>query len=328
MTDLGNELITRWDYAYTGTPQTFTAPGTGTYRLEAWGAQGGTVKSAVCGYGGYTQGKIALAAGQKVYIYVGEAGSATKNPNDYFIRSTFNGGGQGGYDDAGYSGADAGASGGGATDFRLVGGDWNNALSLNSRIMVAGGGGGAEFAQINKGGSTIYAHGGDSGGLTGYMYGSLSGRGGSQTSGGSHGGYEGENGEFGIGGNGGYSHADTRLFGGGGGGGYYGGGAGGFRAGVRLSGGGGSSFISGMTGCVAIKPASGVDFGGISPGPAWMDGDGIVFCNCFMIDGQGYEWNTGQQAAYVTGMPNPVTGGTMTGNADNGYARITRLTED
>ncbi|MGX4438155.1 glycine-rich protein, partial [Clostridioides difficile] len=45
---------------------------------------------------------------------------------------TFNGGGLG-----------VNSGGGGATDIRLVNGDWNNEQGLLSRIIVAGGGGGA-----------------------------------------------------------------------------------------------------------------------------------------------------------------------------------------
>ena len=52
------------DFAYTGTVQTYTAPVTGTYKLEVWGAEG-SVK------GGYSSGTITLSAGKTVYIYVG-----------------------------------------------------------------------------------------------------------------------------------------------------------------------------------------------------------------------------------------------------------------
>ena len=51
-------------FAYSGTVQTYTAPVTGTYKLEVWGAEG-SVK------GGYSSGTITLSAGKTVYIYVG-----------------------------------------------------------------------------------------------------------------------------------------------------------------------------------------------------------------------------------------------------------------
>ncbi len=106
---------TAWDYSFTGSSQTFTASCRGTYQVELWGAQGG--KSG--GKGAYTTGKINIDANQKFYIFVG-------GTNGY------NGGAAGGvfaYD----------SNGGGATDVRLL----NDISSLNSRIMVAGGGGGS-----------------------------------------------------------------------------------------------------------------------------------------------------------------------------------------
>ena len=148
----GKFNLTQWNFTYTGAVQTFTVPVTGTYKFEAWGAKGGNSlkdqgQEASGGNGGYTKGQINLTAGQIVYIYVGEAGSGgTVNPGDYIIPATFNGGGRGGVDYAGSGwGWGSGGWGGGATDFRLVAGDWNNATSLNSRIMVAGGGGGGEM---------------------------------------------------------------------------------------------------------------------------------------------------------------------------------------
>ena len=51
-------------FAYTGTVQTYTAPVTGTYKLEVWGAEG-SVK------GGYSSGIKSLSAGQTIYVYIG-----------------------------------------------------------------------------------------------------------------------------------------------------------------------------------------------------------------------------------------------------------------
>ncbi|MDR0658222.1 MAG: hypothetical protein LBG18_04720 [Mediterranea sp.] len=103
-------------------------------------------------------------------------------------------------------------------------------------------------------------------------------------------------------------------------------------------------FISGMTGCVAIDPAGITNnprtqdsktgfarttlnysalFG--STNSTWVDGEDILFTNCSMIDGRGYEWNMGVKAETAGTMPNS-SGGMMTGNAGNGYARITQLT--
>ncbi len=236
------------EYNYTGDYQTFTALESGTYKFETWGASGsGTYE---CNSkGAYNAGEIYLEKGETFYIYIGEYGDK--------IISAYNGGG------AAYT--SVAGSGGGATDIRLISGDWDTAAGLNSRIMVSGAGGG---------GSKNYSiydpdHAGGLIGDTGYAtsYTAYTASGGTQTSGGVVNNYNssysaGTNGIFGIGGNGGGSGSNGSSSGGGG---YYGG-AGGSRL---LSGswpaGGGSSYISGHTGSVAItnetdRSPRGIDF--------------------------------------------------------------------
>ena len=65
-----------YEYGYTGSIQTFTAPKDGIYQIEAWGAQGGTATdgenlTADGGYGSYSTGEVALYAGDTLYIVVG-----------------------------------------------------------------------------------------------------------------------------------------------------------------------------------------------------------------------------------------------------------------
>lgn len=177
------------NFVYTGGVQTFTAPGTGAYTFEVWGAQGGAGDSRA-GKGGYAKGTVNLTAGEVVHIYVGGSsgynGGATSNrPEGY---------------------------GGGASDIRIGSG------TLYDRILVAGGGGG--FGGRSDG------LGGDGGGLTGNNggngYGGF-GYGGTQSSGGA-GGRNASSGTFGKGGAAGGSNANGRA---GGGGGWYGGGGGG-----------------------------------------------------------------------------------------------------
>ena len=64
-----------WNYDYTGAIQTFTAPKTGIYSLETWGAQGGDAtdgtNTARGGYGAYAYGEVLLQQGETVYITVG-----------------------------------------------------------------------------------------------------------------------------------------------------------------------------------------------------------------------------------------------------------------
>ena len=115
--------------------------------------------------------------------------------------------------------------GGGATDLRLLSGAYEDHQGLLSRIMVAAGGGGSNDDN----------NGGDGGALIGQNGKTDTGKGGTQTAGGT-----GQvNGSLGIGGG---SYYD----GGGGGGGLYGGGQG---TNFDHPGGGGSSYISGYNGC-------------------------------------------------------------------------------
>ena len=147
-----------YKFEYTGSYQEFEAPYTGYYKMECWGAQGGSY-SGTGGKGAYTSGNIYLKKGQKIYIYVGQTGDGLQT-------ATYNGGGASGtlYN---------GRAGGGATDIRLVSGEWDNFESLKSRIMIAAGGGGSM-------GASYKCNGGAGGALSGYS-GSKGGSGGNYT---------------------------------------------------------------------------------------------------------------------------------------------------
>jgi hypothetical protein len=121
--------LTTDTYVYTGAPQFFVVPaGVDTVILEAWGAQGNSNALGVAGgLGGYATGKLAVSAGDTLWIYVGGGGTSSTNGG-------FNGGGNGG--NGGCAQAFAGG-GGGASDVRL------NAITLNDRAIVGAGGGGA-----------------------------------------------------------------------------------------------------------------------------------------------------------------------------------------
>lgn len=135
-----------YEFSYTGDYKEFIAPYTGYYKIECWGAQGGSY-SGTGGKGAYTAGNLYLTKDQKIYVYVGQSGGNLQT-------STYNGGGLAGelYN---------GRSGGGSTDIRLSPGDWNDFESLKSRIMVAAGGGGSM-------GPSYTCNGGAGGALTGY----------------------------------------------------------------------------------------------------------------------------------------------------------------
>ncbi len=222
-------------FNYNGDIQTFKAPINGLYKIEVWGAQGGTVGSqAVGGKGGYTTGQINLTKNTTLNIYVGGQGSFDKNKS---VSGGFNGGGKSGY------GSDtSGASGGGASDVR-------NGNELSNRIIIAGGGGGAGSRNESSDPSNGGAGGGINGLIGSYSTISYNGSPGTSSNGGAHATYNTNitsnptAGSLGIGGNGG-SYSDT-YGGGGGGAGYYGGG-GGVRYG---SGAGGSGYCGSMLNC-------------------------------------------------------------------------------
>lgn len=282
-----------YTFSYTGSAQTFTVPADGTYQVELWGAQGGGAGAG--GKGAYTKGTITLTTNSQFAVMVGETLNAGGGQTG--SRITFSGGGKGGGNNA--------LPGGGATDFRLVIGNWNDAVGLKSRIMVAGGGGG--IGAGNGAAAGGYAGRVGATGLTGIQPG---GGGGTQTFGGALAGdgTVGFFGQGGNGGNGGYYQVDYFYPwpGGGGGGGYYGGGggAGDGCCGYGGGGGGGSSFISGHPGVNAINAA------GVPTGQS-NHFSGLVFSNTSLIAGN-------------ASMPMP-TGGYETGHAGAGYGRITLL---
>lgn len=68
-----------FSFDYSGEIQTFTAPKDGVYKLEVWGAQGGTADdgentTASGGYGSYSVGEVELHQGDTLYIGVGGQG--------------------------------------------------------------------------------------------------------------------------------------------------------------------------------------------------------------------------------------------------------------
>jgi len=233
------------DFDYTGSVQTFIAPITGNYKLEAWGGQGGGNDSlsillgSRAGQGGYTSGDVNLAKGQIIYVYVGGQGELASGRT---ALGGYNGGGS-----AIYSGNPLGG-GGGSSDFRLQNGTWNDIESLKRRILVAGGGGGSD--DIGTASGTFNGPndecGGNGGGLIAQAPLTMGVRAtygfGTQVLGGVAT-PNGINGGFGFGGA--YIGAAGSADYGGGGGGYYGGASGG---GLFQGGGGGSSFVTGYTG--------------------------------------------------------------------------------
>ena len=223
-------------FSYKDSFYTYKVPETGYYKFEAWGASGG---GATGGKGGYSSGYVYLTKGTEIYVYVGynptfTTGSCYEtNDNDAF--------------NANYMGSCAG--GGGATDFRLVSGEWNDTASLVSRILVAGGGGGQLYAGYGGAGGGLIAQSGYGIGPDSTYY---VGTGGTQTG-------------VALG----LSGRITTT----GGGGYYGG-----AGGLGGNAGGGSSFISGYSGCNAVDSSG-------NPTGSANHYSGKVFVNSQMLTG-------------------------------------------
>jgi len=270
-------------FGYTGSVQSFTIPSSGNYKLEVWGAQGGNDLAAPSerfgGRGGYSAGELYLTSGTILYLYIGGQGSGCTSSTWY---ST---------------------GGGGATDIRLVGGEWNNSSGLYSRIIVAGGGGGRHGKGYESPGGAYV--GNDGGGASSPSFttngftitGSTDQNGGSSTYtdnvvAGSFGyaNTTGQTNTCSVGGyNGGAAGSDAWANGGAGGGWY-----GGCASWPTSAGGSGYVLTSG-----SYKPGS------YTPGAAY------------------YMTNVSQIAGNAQ-MPNP-SGGLMTGKTGDGYVRITLL---
>ncbi len=279
--------IYRYNYidniAETGESYAFVSPATGTYKIELWGAQGGNLATGVESY--LTGGNGGYSVGNILLhkddvLYIYVGENGIANGN-----VTFNGGGA----SAAYDGNCA--SGGGATDVRLDNGNWDEFNSLKSRIMVAGGGAGGERHYVaGVGGGLKSTSSYDDNNIatqaTGYKFG------------------------VGMNGIGGTNYSGS-------GGGYYGG-----KSTLKVMHGsaGGSGFISGYKGCVAIKQESTVD--NIQPLDNCTDGTEDVTCSYHY---SGKIFTEPNMIAGNAEMPNHEGTGVMIGNEGNGYAKITPI---
>lgn len=273
--------------------QIFKSPTDGYYKLEVWGAQGGyRTEKAKGGKGGYAKGTIYLNEDDLLYVYVGGSGITGICENNYCA---------GGYNGGGIRKKYKG--GGGATDIRLIANENPlNKESLMSRIIVAGGGG-SDGSSSNAG----RFGGGTSGGAANSGYGSY-GYGGTQL------GFTTEltplenqgkdninvdfAGGFGFGGFGGSKDGG---YGGAGGGGWYGG-----------------------TG--AIPDGSGDDDkgGGGGSGFVYTEASSLYVPQGYSVPSKYYLIDTNLISG-DKGMPNYEGTQTITGNENNGYAKITYL---
>lgn len=276
----------------TGVTLSTTTGPAGYYKIELWGASGSTADD-TRSYGAYTSGVIKLKTNNTLYFYIGGAGGSGS--------TSYNGG----------RSSSGQVPGGGATDVRLIAGDWDSGASLASRIMVAAGGGGG----IN---------GRAGGGLVGWPNDTIEVSGGKQISAGI-GTTSALNGAFGKGG-----------AGCGGGSGYFGG------AGAETcetGGAGGSSYISGHLGSIAIEGASlSTPKNGCVNSVTGQPNitttcsthyTNFKFDSTVMIDGNGYAWSTTKHSTRSQ-MPAREYGAFLpegVGNVGNGFVRISYLGE-
>ena len=326
----------------------------GNYKMECWGAAGEDwtawrtpSNKYYGGHGGYTKGDLFVPSARTFYVFTGNVFG-------------FNGGT--------WTNSIYGASGGSSTDIRLVkgaagnGNNWADWESRKSRIMVAGGGGGgmARDCDLTNGSSGnpdgptkgYYGdgNGGYGGGLIGgdgqstnhtRAYGYSNFYGGGQDynaysiyhdlgNAPQNNGLVTYSGRFG-----GNNYPQKNYWDqGGAGGGWYTG-ANGSHGGPS----GGSSYISGHAGCIAVLENADEDYTG-DRGRSQIQHrsdanaidksthfSGLKFTNTVMIDGEGYNWTT-SRGSYV-GTPKFSGSGTQAGNPDLvGYAKITTIPDD
>ena len=289
-TDVPEQQIgDKTEFDYTGNYQEYEVKDTGYYKIECYGASGGSNRwydglIADYGTGGYASGIIKLNKGEKLYVYVGQKGEDGNRENSKKTSTSFNGGGAGiGSSDA----DDGGGAGGGATDIRLIAGEWDNFESLKSRIMVAGGGSGGATVSGTFNGKSGGSGGGTEATGSVWKYSNTENNNhtynATQTTG-----YR-----FGIG-----QDAITKGYtgGAGAGGGYYGG----YSSSDSPAGGagGGSGFISGYGGCDAISKES-TENNIIHTGKS-IHYSGKCFTNATLLDGNDEEIEDQKDNGYAS----------------------------
>ncbi|EAX95114.1 hypothetical protein TVAG_033340 [Trichomonas vaginalis G3] len=252
----------------------------GEYKIELWGAGSGFPDHSYGSYGAYVRGTISLSTPSVFYIYLGQRGTESTNitfnggtPGSLYMRTT--------------------TAGGGSSDIRLVPGDWNSFESLKSRIMVAGAGGGCCDHYNNITGGSGGGLKGEDGILTinspclkkecddkieNSCFNTIP-TGGNQTNGGIDAIWNNISSKFGIGG-----YVNKGLTRPSGGSGYYGGGGGVSSNCVISCGAGGSSFVSGLTGCDAINESS-TGFDSIFHTHQPIHYSGYTFTDAIMLNG-------------------------------------------
>ena len=222
------------EYNYTGNVQSFSAPISGTYKLEVYGAQSGGWGAHTNAPGGYASGYKKLSKGDVLYIVVGGKGY---DVNYYADGTSYNGGGTGSIAEGKYGG-------GGATHIATRTGLLKDLVDYKSTVLVVGGGAGCNGGWAEPDISKYFSGGGEVGlgsSTTYYLDANTT-----STTNGNTGGTQTGVGPDGI--KGGFGYGGNAAGGGGaGGGGWYGGNAAGDGGVVtQTNGGGGSGYIGGV----------------------------------------------------------------------------------
>ena len=178
------KLTLVFDFDYTGTEQVFTVPKTGTYKLETWGAQGGSSIGTVSdlngnydinnqssgGFGGYSVGTYYFDLNNKMYINVGGGGLSAKHYKKESVNKNTTIGGYNGGADSTYtdeSGDWFVGSGGGATHIASCSGLLSTLENYKENILIVSGGGGGSSYYMNTRDYYHYGLGGHGGGYKG-----------------------------------------------------------------------------------------------------------------------------------------------------------------
>lgn len=155
------------NFGYTGKEETYEIDKDGVYRLEAWGAQGGSYDDSFKGgYGAFATGDIELRKGDVLYINVGGSGIGAPIPitTTFATDGGYNGGGRA---DATSDCSNFASSGGGASHIAIKSGSLSSLENnLESVYLIAAGGGGASSRFCSD---TDWHHvsGGNGGGIEG-----------------------------------------------------------------------------------------------------------------------------------------------------------------
>ena len=156
---------TEWTFDYTGGEQTFTVPLTGTYKLETWGAQGGSINSSKRGgYGAYSEGIVNLSSKKKLYINVGSTGEVCNSC--HYSNGGYNGGGKGYEGQNGNIAYKYNSGGGGATHIALTSGLLNTLEDKKNYILIVSGGGAGSWYHSLFNTSYHVINAGDAGGIS------------------------------------------------------------------------------------------------------------------------------------------------------------------